>query len=211
VTPTARHWTDWVGFVAYVAFATWLLTGMGTAGVLVALPVLFEFCVALAFLVRGRAQRSTHGWAPRCMTYVSAFLMPVFLRTALVWRPSLVTGVASPVLRLAGATLWLFGLVMGFWPLWHLRHAFSVEPAARELVMSGPYQIARHPIYACYAVNFLGICLLRLTVPVILVTVVWALVTYVRVGYEERVLAATFPAYLAYRKRVPAFGVSMRR
>ena len=206
-----RHWSDWIGFVAYLAFAAWLLTGMGALGFLVVLPVSFELCVALAFLIRGEARRSLSGWMPRFMTYVSAFLMPVFLRTALVWHPSFVAATASPALVLAGATLWLFGLVMGFWPLWHLRHAFSVEPAARELITSGPYAFARHPIYVCYAVNFAGICLLRLTVPVVLVTLVWVLVTYRRVGYEERVLSATFPEYFEYRTRVPRFGLRWRR
>jgi protein-S-isoprenylcysteine O-methyltransferase Ste14 len=208
---TAPQRTDWVGFVSYLAFAAWLTTGMGTLGVLIVLPVGFELCVAVAFLVRGQARRSLTGWAPRTLTYTSAFLIPVFLRIAATWRPELVTGAASPALQTVGAMLWITGLVMGFWPLWHLRRAFSVEPAARELVTSGPYAIARHPIYASYAVNFLGICLLRLTVPVVLVTLAWALVTALRVGYEERVLAATFPEYLAYRQRVPAFGLRWNR
>jgi protein-S-isoprenylcysteine O-methyltransferase Ste14 len=208
---TRSRRTDWAGFVLYLAFAGWLFKGMQALGVLIVLPVGFELCVAVAFLVRGQARQSLTGWAPRTLTYASAFLIPVFLRLAVAWRSELVTGVASPGLQTVGATLWLVGLVMAFWPLWYLRHAFSVEPAARQLVTSGPYAIARHPIYACYAVNFAGICLLRLTVPMVLVTIAWALVTVLRVGYEERVLAATFPEYPAYRQRVPPFGLRWNR
>ena len=36
------------------------------------------------------------------------------------------------------------GSVLGLWPLWYLRHSFSLEPEARTLVVAGPYRLARH-------------------------------------------------------------------
>ncbi len=147
------------------------------------------------------------------MAYGGTFLVPVFLRISLAWRPALVTATPSPpaAVLVIGASLWLFGLVMGFWPLWHLRHSFSIEPAARALVSSGPYRIARHPIYTSYICVFVGICLMRPTIAMVLVTACWFVLMYRRVRYEERVLVAAFPEYAAYRQRVGAFGPVWRR
>jgi protein-S-isoprenylcysteine O-methyltransferase Ste14 len=151
------------------------------------------------------------GQWPRIAAYGSTLLIPVFVRLATVYRPSLVVTAPPAGLRIAGASLWLFGVVLAFWPLWHLRGSFSVEPAARRLVTSGPYQIARHPIYVSYGLNYAGLLLLHLTAPMVAVVVIWVGLTIVRTRFEERVLAGAFPEYAAYRRRVGAFGPVPRR
>jgi protein-S-isoprenylcysteine O-methyltransferase Ste14 len=110
-------------------------------------------------------------------------------------------------LRTAGAILWLAGAVLCLWPLWYLRRSFSLEPEARTLVTSGPYRLARHPIYTVYLLINAGILLRHLTVPFALVLAVWVALLLVRVRYEEGVLASAFPNYPEYRRRVRAFGV----
>jgi protein-S-isoprenylcysteine O-methyltransferase Ste14 len=199
-------WPDWIGFAGFVAFAAWLLSGPRSVGIFFVIPVLYELGTAATFLVRGRAIDSITGWGPRVVAYGATFMIPVFVRLATRWHPSWIANSSSVGLRMAGASLWLFGLVLAFWPLWHLRGSFSVEPAARRLVTSGPYQIARHPIYASYGLNFAGFLAAHLTPVMAAVTALWCVLMIVRSRYEERVLARTFPEYAAYRREVGAFG-----
>jgi len=206
-----RSWADWAGFTAFMLCAGWLLRGPRSLGIFLVVPVLYEMGTAATFLLRGRPQRSSPALLPRLVAYGSAFLIPVFARWALRWHPALVAGTTERAVQVAGASLWLCGLVLGFWPLWHLRTAFSVEPAARQLVTAGPYQIARHPIYASYLLTFTGFLLLHLTVPMALVTGLWFFLTGVRMRYEEQVLTATFPEYRSYREQVGALGPRLWR
>ncbi len=129
------------------------------------------------------------------------------MRVSPAWRPGPTVGAGPlPGVRLAGALMVLVSLGLGFWPLWYLRRSFSIEPAARELVTSGPYALARHPIYAIYAVGYAGLLLLRPTAVLVFLLVLWCALTYLRVGYEERILMQAFPAYRDYCQRVGAFG-----
>ena len=206
-----RSAVDWIGFLGFVVFAAWLLTGPGSIGVFFVIPVLYELGTAATFLVRGREAASLAGWRPRIVAYAATFMIPVFVRLAADWHPSWIATTPSVVLRLVGSWLWLFGLVLGFWPLWHLRDSFSVEPAARRLVTSGPYSIARHPIYASYFLNFTGFLVVHLTPVMAAATALWMVLTVVRTRYEERVMSRAFPEYAAYRRTVGAFGPVPKR
>jgi protein-S-isoprenylcysteine O-methyltransferase Ste14 len=205
-SPSARPWPDWLGFAGFSIFAVWLLTGPRSLGVFLLVPVLYELGTAATFLMRGRAERSVRDVLPRLAAYASTFLIPVFVRVSLHWYPALIASSPSLLQQLAGASLWLMGSVLAFWPLWYLRGSFSIEPAARRLVTSGPYQIARHPIYSSYLLIFSGLLVLHPTAPMLVVTCLWLAVTLMRIRFEERVLSEAFPAYTAYRRRVGAFG-----
>jgi len=206
-----RSLADWVGFTVFMLFAGWLLSGPRSLGMFLVVPVIYEMGIATTFLLRGRAQRSMPDLVPRVIAYGSTFLIPVFVRWALRYQPALVATSPKPVLQVAGMSLWLFGLVLGFWPLWHLRTSFSIEPAARQLVTAGPYQIARHPIYASYVLNFSGLLLVHLTVPMAVVTGIWFVLTCTRMRFEEQVLIAAFPEYRSYQRRVGALGPRLWR
>lgn len=205
VRPT-RAATDWIGCACFAIFAlTFPLTG-GQFGLLLLPPMLYELTVALTFLIRGRARRSLAGGWPRTIAYVATLWMPVFFWATIRWAPNLVPMPSSRLLRMAGASLWLFGSLTAFWPVWHLRRSFSIEPAARELSTDGPYRLARHPIYATQVLIYSGICLLRASPVAGLALLVWLGVVRVRIAYEERVLCAEYPEYERYRSRVGAFG-----
>lgn len=207
---SSRTAADWVGCVFFCAFALALPLTSGRSGLLLLPPMLYEAAVAATFLIRGRARRSLTGVLPRVVAYVATFLVPVFLWLANKWAPGLLSTSESPILRLAGASTWLFGAVLSFWPIWYMRRSFSIEPAARELATKGPYNLARHPIYATQLLEYVGIWMLRATVPFALLLIVWMLVLRVRVGYEERVLREAFPEYASYQRRVGAFGPKIR-
>lgn len=200
-----RSLSDWIGCAFFAAFALTLPLTSGKAGLMLLPPMIYEMVVAVTFLIRGRARRSLRGFGPRAAAYGATFLLPVFLWTAQRWAPNLVAMSWVPSFKRAGATIWLFGSVLAFWPIWYLRHSFSIEPAARVLATDGPYRLARHPIYATQILMYLGIFLLHATPAFALAMMAWFVVLHVRVGYEERVLSVEFREYEHYRSRVGAF------
>ena len=204
---TTRHWSDWAGTLAFTAIAVGLWRRSPEFGVLILPGLIQELLIAVSFLVRGRARTGAPGWASRAVAYANSFLVMVFILVAARVQPEWLRPTPQPGLRTAGAILWLAGAVLCLWPLWYLRRSFSLEPEARTLVTSGPYRLARHPIYTVYLLINAGILLRHLTVPFALVLAVWVALLLVRVRYEEGVLASAFPNYPEYRRRVRAFGV----
>jgi protein-S-isoprenylcysteine O-methyltransferase Ste14 len=203
---TTRHWSDWVGVVAFTAIGANLYTQAPEFGVLILPGILQELVVAASFLLRPRSRAAAPGWRPRAVAYANTFGPMLFLWYAARFHHDWIRPTPWPELRLAGAVLWLGGAVLSLWPLWYLRRSFSVEPEARELVTDGPYRWARHPIYAVYLLVNTGILLRHLTAPLALLMTAWFALLLVRVGYEEEVLGRAFPQYGDYRRRVGAFG-----
>ncbi len=204
---TTRHWSDWAGTVAFTAIAVGLWRQSPEFGVLILPGLVQELLIAVSFLVRGRAQAGAPGWASRLVAYANSFLVMVFILLAARFQPEWLRPTPLPGLRTAGAVLWLAGAVLCLWPLWYLRRSFSLEPEARTLVTSGPYRLARHPIYTVYLLINAGILLRHLTLPLGIALALWVALLLVRVRYEEGVLAAAFAEYPEYRRRVRAFGV----
>jgi protein-S-isoprenylcysteine O-methyltransferase Ste14 len=204
---TTRHWSDWVGTVAFTAIGIGLWRRSPEFGVLILPGLIQELLVAVSFLVRGKARSTAPGWTSRLVAYGNSFLVMVFILAASRYRPEWLRPTPDATLRWVGAIFWLAGAVLCLWPLWYLRRSFSLEPEARTLVTSGPYRLARHPIYTVYLLINAGILLRHLTVPFAIVLALWVALLLVRVRYEEGVLTAAFPEYPEYRRRVRAFGV----
>jgi protein-S-isoprenylcysteine O-methyltransferase Ste14 len=205
---STRHWSDWAGTLAFTGIAVGLWRQAPEFGVLILPGLIQELLIAVSFLVRGRARAGAPGVASRVVAYANSFLVMVFILAASRLHPEWLRPTPEPALRTAGAVLWLAGAVLCLWPLWYLRRSFSLEPEARTLVTTGPYRLARHPIYTVYLLINAGILLRHLTLPLAVVLAVWVLLLLVRVRYEEAVLAATFPEYPEYRRRVRAFGIA---
>ncbi len=208
--PRRRHWSDWVGLVAYTLLAIRLWIQSKELGLLMLPTLLHELLVALAFLTRSPARRSSSRWIPRAVGYAHSFLFLAFLQVASMWHPDWVTATDNQDVKLAGAYLWLTSSIIGLWPLWYLRRSFSVEPEARNLVIAGPYRLARHPVYAVYVLTYFGIWLRTLSLPFLAVYCLWCVLLFFRIRYEERVLSAEFPEYAAYRRRVGALGPKLQ-
>ncbi len=210
ITPTPdlnrHHWSDWLGLVAFTGLAVALWRRAPEFGLAVIPALSAELLVAASFILRRPLQRTSVGWMPRAVAYAHTFLPMVFIELAGAHRPAWLAGTTSRLLSTTGAVLWLGGALLALWPLWQLRRAFSVEPQARELVTSGPYRFARHPIYASYALVNAGLLLRHPTLPFGTVLAAWALLLALRIRYEERVLQSAFPTYADYRARVGALG-----
>jgi protein-S-isoprenylcysteine O-methyltransferase Ste14 len=208
---STRHWSDWVGLVVFTAIGVNLYRQSPEFGILVLPGILQELIVAASFLLRQRERQAAPGWFSRIVAYANTFGVMLFLTYAARYHHEWIRPTPVPALRTMGAVLWLGGAVLSLWPLWYLRHNFSVEPEARNLVTAGPYRWARHPIYAVYLLINAGILLRFFTLPLAAVLAGWFALLLVRVGYEERVLSTAFPHYVDYRRRVGAFGPRLVR
>jgi protein-S-isoprenylcysteine O-methyltransferase Ste14 len=209
--------TDWIGFVW---FSGWTLinaalaAGLFRRAPLVALFLIPTFAhealIAVAFLIRKPLVRQSEGWVPRASAYAATFMIPAFCFFSSLWQPGWMKP-SGPVWLIAGVLFWNVGTYLGLWSLLRLRRSFSIVPQARALVTDGPYRIVRHPIYTSYLLEYAGVTLSHLNPATAAVFLAWLTAVIVRVSYEERVLAAAFPEYADYRRRVGRFAPRLFR
>ena len=210
-TLTARlrslDFSDWVGAVFFMACATVIFTRASQFSILL-LPVFaHQVLASSSFLLwRTAPKKQSIKWYARAAAYGATFAVPVLVTLVQMWRPRWLVPIPHLQLTPVGGCLWIYGSVFGLWSLWYLRRSFSIEPEARELRTSGPYKIARHPIYAAFILQYTGILLVRLSVTLSLIYVFWFALMFVRARFEEQVLESAFPAYAAYRQQVGMFG-----
>ena len=134
-------------------------------------------------------------------------LLLVFLQTCFSAAILLSHGLHWP--RPVGFVLAVFGLLLGLWAIVAMKPAHvRILPdvsAESSLVVCGPYRCIRHPMYT----GLLMVCLeVVVSRPTVLLGVLWVgLVTtlLVKAGYEERLLAKSFPEYAAYQSRTWRF------
>lgn len=198
--------SDWVGFACFGSFAVFTLSKMPAVGIFLIPAIAFEFFVAISFLIRKPARATASGLRARLAAYGGTFLLLAFLQIARRFYPHWLGPTEVDALRATGSLLWVTGWIWTAYALWYLRSAFSIEPAARCLITSGPYRFARHPVYTGYLVQYVGMWLLFPTIPFALVLGGWVVLVADRVRHEERVLAGAFPEYADYRRRVGALG-----
>ncbi|GAC1504784.1 MAG: hypothetical protein NVS1B3_02040 [Candidatus Dormibacteraceae bacterium] len=109
-------------------------------------------------------------------------------------------------LIVVGDVLATAGLAYSVWGLAYLRRSFSIVPEARRLVMGGPYQLSRHPVYLGEIVAALGVNLATAGWPGALAVIYFICCELLRIRWEERVLASAFPShYPGYASRVPRY------
>ena len=197
--------SNWVGFTFFAVWTAMTLSKIPAAGIMLAPTLLFELSVAVSFLIRDQPKATNRSLRARVSAYGGSFLVIVFTQLAGRYQPELFVLSMTPLTPLAVA-LWLGGTLWTAYSVWHLRYAFSIEPAARRLITSGPYSFARHPVYTGYVGQYIGMLIMFPSLPFALVLVAWWVMMLDRMRQEEAVLGATFPEYAAYRRRVGALG-----
>lgn len=203
--------TNWIGFIWFAVWAALTLSKMPAVGLMLAPGFLMEVAVAISFLIRDEPKATTKSLRARLSAYGGSFFVIVFLQIAQRWHPEWFTTRDTPF-TLIGILLWLGGTLFAAYAVWHLRYAFSIEPAARRLVTTGPYAFSRHPVYAGYFAQYLGMLITLPSVPFALALAVWAAAMIDRMYLEEAVLHQAFPEYGDYKRNVGALGtLSFRR
>ncbi len=101
----------------------------------------------------------------------------------------------------------VYGLMVGvavisIIAIFNLGRCFSIVPANRGVKTSCLYSIVRHPIYTCYTIFDIGLCLYCFSLGNCFVMVVSALLRYVRARYEEKLLLQD-RAYQLYVQQTP--------
>ena len=97
------------------------------------------------------------------------------------------------------------GLAYSVWGLAYLRRSFSIIPEARRLVTGGPYSLSRHPVYLGEITTAIGVNLATAGWLSALAIVYFVGCEVLRMRWEERILALTFPDYSEYARRVPRY------
>ena len=101
-----------------------------------------------------------------------------------------------------GLALQAVGVTISIVALFKLGRSFGLVAAHRGLVMSGPFSIVRHPIYAAYLVGEIGYLMQSFSLwNVAVLTLAWV-AQIARMNAEERLLSED-AAYAAYRVSVP--------
>lgn len=159
--------------------------------------VLFNLLLVWLLLVRDKPVLKSRGFLPRAAAFAGTFL-GVGITQLPVAELSLPVQIASAVLVGVGSVL--AALVLS-----RLGKSFSIMPEARTLVTSGPYALARHPLYAVELIIIAGTSLQFVQPWAAIMAVAVAGLLVLRTVFEERVLAQAYPEYEAYRLRVKRF------
>jgi len=195
-----------LGFVLLgaLAFAAILaLVPRAFASRLAAAELLVDLCTFVLFmleaslvLLRPRPVAAATDLAPKIVALLGTWLMAL-----LVLLPG--RDYVPPAVSVVGTLLALAGDGLAIASVALLGRSFSVMPAARRLVVAGPYRWMRHPLYVAEEIAIAGLVAVHFSLPAVLLFAVQALCQWRRARNEERILAASFPAFADYRKRTP--------
>ncbi|MGH9019949.1 MAG: methyltransferase family protein [Acidimicrobiales bacterium] len=115
---------------------------------------------------------------------------------------------ASPVLAAAGVALMAAGVGFAMWARLTIGANWSgavVLKQDHELIVRGPYALARHPIYTGFFAMFAGSTVVTGEAAVLVGSVIATVALVAKSRVEERLMLETFPdQYPQYRRRVKA-------
>ena len=112
---------------------------------------------------------------------------PLLLR-----MPALITSVAA-VITLGGAVLALAAA-------YELGTNFSFGPQSRQLVVTGPYRLIRHPMYLAELLMSTGVVMVVMHLTVVIGLCAVIAFQVVRISAEEKLLMRTIPTYGTYAR-----------
>ena len=155
-------------FLLIVRLAQMHQSGIDLLGVLLAMQ---SGLAAFWMIFRKKSSSEVH-WSVQLLAWFSA-IVPLAMQT-------------SENARLS----WLSvpGLLMMLWAFWSLGSSFAIAPAARKLVLRGPYRFLRHPMYAGELFSLVGFCIGSPLVWNWIVFLIFALSIGYRISQEERLL-----------------------
>lgn len=200
----AARASNWAGFITFAGLAAWTTARMPAVAFFLLPAIALEVLTAVAFLIRKKARATHSNLAGKAAAYGGTFLILGFFHAARSFMPDLLIPNAQPFVARLAFMSWLAGSILAVVSIWHLRHAFSIEPQARAVARTGPYKWVRHPVYGSYILQNVGLLLIYPTLPFAFVLSMWVALTLTRIRYEEQILASAFPEYAAYQRSTGA-------
>ena len=128
------------------------------------------------------------------LQFVSLIVIAVAFFPALLWQ--------STALQIVGSTVLAIGLAVGIWAVMSFHQKISVLPSPGPggfLVTGGPYVFVRHPMYLALLLVSVGLFLAYPTLPRLAAIVVLAGVLFIKMRYEEHMLAERYSGYDTYK------------
>lgn len=205
----ARSRSDWVGAIVFSGIAVWLMvTGwipVARQSIFAAILILPNWLTpvvnAIGFIRRGPAIRVSRDWSARLVAHVVTFSLPIYFTVAAKHLQVRATGLPFVAAMLVGTAAGAYML----WGAWALRESWSVEPQARALVTSGPFEFSRHPLYTSYMLRNISVLVLYMNLGLSFFLVLWTVLLLHRIHCEEHILTECYPEYEQFRGRVWMF------
>ena len=169
----------------------------------VLLKLAFATLIVWLLMVRRVPQAKLPGLIPRF-----AAVAGTFSGIVLTVLPVAPLSLSAMLLTMIPITI---GLAGSLFVLAWLGRQFSIMPEARKLVSSGPYALVRHPLYLFELIAFSGLMLQHVQPWAAILFSAVCTLQFVRMIYEERVLASAFPEYADYAARTPRIVPCIRR
>ena len=148
-------------------------------------------------IVRTKPIARLKGVLPRITAFVGSFF-----NTSILMLPTAKLTLPAQIV----SNLLIFGGCCGaLFVLSRLGRSFAMLAEARELKFSGPYALARHPLYAFELSISFGLMMQFQQPWASMIMAAGFFVMYARSTFEERVLEERFPQYGQYRSRTARF------
>jgi protein-S-isoprenylcysteine O-methyltransferase Ste14 len=104
-------------------------------------------------------------------------------------------------LVIAGLTCIVVGPVIALWGLLHLGRSFGIFVSVRKVVLTGPYQWVRHPMYLGWVCIYTGVAMANFSGAYCLLVAIHVSLLLYRAHMEETQLAEHSAEYREYMKR----------
>lgn len=165
-----------------------------------ALYVVFVLCAAIAFLVHRTPRAEDPRVSIRLIAVTATFLL-VLLALFFPLGPTLYSPASALLWTALGISV--SGAVLALSSIATLRANFSILPEARELVVTGPYRLVRHPIYLAELLITSGGIVAYPRVVLVLAELLLIALQVVRIGAEERLLDRSFATFDGFVRATP--------
>jgi protein-S-isoprenylcysteine O-methyltransferase Ste14 len=160
-----------------------------------AMGTVLNLAAAVLVFARYRRLATTETLQARLVALLGAFYF-------MLVQPYLPKQELSPILNMLSILLVLTGSGCAIVVLMFLGRSFSILPEARHLVVSGPYSVVRHPLYAAEAIAISGFMMQFALWPAMIAFLIQFVFQFERMRMEEQILGKTFGTeYKAYSAR----------
>jgi protein-S-isoprenylcysteine O-methyltransferase Ste14 len=152
-------------------------------------PVIKTSLVLFCVYFSSKPKKTTHSWVVFSATFCS-YLVPIFFNEKSFFSVS--------EKHIFYATLFtsIFYYLFLFYSYFYLGKNFSILPAYKDLVKDGPYQLLRHPIYACYIHLGFIVVFINLNISNIILFTIYFSLLYFRSLKEEEIQMLSNEHYL---------------